>query len=84
MIYLLGGYIWLFVHRPFERYTVLGDLQLERVYMLVMILCWVVWPNKGLIANRLHAALLGFTFVVTSARPSPENAMSVADGAPVT
>jgi hypothetical protein len=61
MIWFLGGYMWLFVHRPFEYYGLLGELQLERVYMLVMLAYWVVSPAKGLMPNRLHLALALFT-----------------------
>ena len=32
MMYLLGGYIWLFIQRPFEYWTMLGDLHVELVY----------------------------------------------------
>jgi O-antigen ligase len=61
MHWLLGGYLWLFVHRPFEYYTTLGDLQLERGYMLLMLGCWVVTPKKAWQPNRLYAAFLAFT-----------------------
>jgi hypothetical protein len=61
MIWFLGGYMWLFVHRPFEYYGLLGELQLERVYMLLMLAFWAVSPGKGLLPNRLHLALALFT-----------------------
>src|SRR5271166_5300075 len=61
MHWLLGGYMWLFVHRPFEYYPALGDLQIERIYMLLMLACWAVWPGKTFAFNRLHLALAGFT-----------------------
>ncbi len=61
MIWFLGGYMWLFVHRPFEYYPLLGDLQLERIYMIVMLAFWAVSPGKGLLPNRLHLALALFT-----------------------
>ena len=60
MIYLLGGYLWLFVHRPFEYYPLLGDLQLERGYMIMLLGCWVVTPNKTWQPNRLYAAFFAF------------------------
>jgi O-antigen ligase len=60
MHWLLGGYIWLFIHRPFEYYPVLGDLMLERFYVLLMLVVWAVTPNKGLAGNRLHLAIAGF------------------------
>jgi O-antigen ligase len=61
MIWLLGGYMWLYVHRPFEVWTALGDVQIERGYMLLLMLLWLVWPNKGFVPNRLHAALALFS-----------------------
>ncbi|HVS37578.1 MAG TPA: O-antigen ligase family protein [Gemmataceae bacterium] len=67
MIWLLGVYMWLFVHRPFEIWPVLGDLQIERIYMLLMIAYWAVQPNKGWINNRLHVALVAFTLAMTAA-----------------
>jgi O-antigen ligase len=67
MIWLLGGYMWLFMHRPFEVWPWLGDLQIERVYMLLTIAFWAVQPNKGWLPNRLHAALVVFTLVMTAA-----------------
>jgi O-antigen ligase len=67
MIWLLGGYMWLFVHRPFEYWPLLGSLQLERVYMLVMLLTWIVAPGKGGLWNRIHVALTVFTLVLAAA-----------------
>src|SRR6516225_1747174 len=67
MIWLLGGYMWLFVHRPFEYWPALGALQIERVYMLVMLVVWVVTPGKGGLSNRLHAALSLFTLTLAAA-----------------
>jgi O-antigen ligase len=61
MHWLLGGYLWLFVHRPFEVYPVLGDLQLERGYMLLLLAWWAVTPNKAWLPNRLYAAFFAFT-----------------------
>jgi hypothetical protein len=57
MIWLLGGYMWLFVHRPFEVWPSLGALQIERGYMLIMMIAWVVTPGKGFMPNRIHLAL---------------------------
>jgi O-antigen ligase len=61
MTWLLGGYLWLFVHRPFEVWPVLGVLQVERAYMIVMLVVWAVTPGKRLVGNRIHAALAVFS-----------------------
>jgi O-antigen ligase len=66
MIWLLGGYMWLFIHRPFEVWPWLGDLHIERIYMIVMIVYWALVPEKRWIPNRLNA-VFGFFCTVTLA-----------------
>lgn len=53
MIWLLGGYMWLFVHRPFEVWPALGSLYIERGYMILTLIVWLFSP-KGWVANRIH------------------------------
>ncbi len=65
MIWLLGGYMWLFVHRPFEVWPALGAVQLERGYMLMMLVAWLVSPGKGFLPNRIHLALGILTLTMT-------------------
>jgi O-antigen ligase len=67
MIWLLGGYMWLVVHRPFEIYPTLGAIQFERGYMLLTMLVWLLSPNKGLAVNRIHAAVGFFSFALVLA-----------------
>lgn len=62
MIWLLGGYLWLYVHRPFEVWPFLGTLQIERLYALGMIAFWAVSPKKSWCSNRLNLAFLFFAF----------------------
>src|SRR5262245_4531134 len=62
MIWLLGGYLWLYIHRPFEVWPALGTLQIERAYMLGVLLVWLVSPNKGWPSNRAHLAIAFFAF----------------------
>jgi hypothetical protein len=64
MIYLLIGYIWLFVHRPFEVWPVLADYRLERIYMIAAILCWALFGKKKWIPNPLHWAFFAFSGAV--------------------
>src|ERR1700722_16750532 len=56
--------MWLFIHRPFEYWTVLGAIQIERVYMILMLAFWAVAPGKGWISNRLHFVVVGFFMVL--------------------
>ncbi len=64
MIYLLGFYVWLYVHRPFEYYPQLGELQFERIYMIIMVVVWALSPKKGWAPNRIHLAQACFTTVM--------------------
>lgn len=65
MLWLLGGYIWMYVHRPFEYYRALGDMQIERIYMIVLILGWAISPRKALVMNRIHIAFAAFVMAFT-------------------
>jgi len=60
MIYLLIGYIWLYVHRPFEVWPVLATVRLERTYMIFTLLCWLMVADKQWARNRLN---LGFALL---------------------
>ncbi len=62
MIWLLIGYMWLFIHRPFEIWPVLATIHLERMYMIATILCWLVSGPRLPSKNRLHWSL-GFFFL---------------------
>src|SRR4051812_5943168 len=64
MIWLLGGYLWLYVHRPFEVWPALGNLQIERVYMLLLVVAWLVTPNKRLPGSRSHLGMAGFALAM--------------------
>ncbi|QJW93473.1 O-antigen ligase family protein [Frigoriglobus tundricola] len=60
MRWLLIGYMFLFIDRPFEVWTWLGDLHIERVYMLFTLAVWTVYPHKRFIPNAQHAAYFAF------------------------
>ncbi len=64
MIWLLGGYMWLYVHRPFEVWPALGTLQIERVYMIVMLIVWLFSPGKGWVGNRIHLVTAIFSILL--------------------
>lgn len=64
MHWLLIGYMFLFIHRPFEFWPILGDLHVERIYMLGLVLAWAVWPGKRWIPNLQHFAYFAFASAV--------------------
>ncbi len=67
MHWLLIGYMFLFIHRPFEVWPMLGDLRIERVYMLATIVAWVVYSGKRWLPNAQHIAYAGFATAVLAA-----------------
>ena len=61
---LLVGYMFLFIDRPFEVWTWLGDLHFERIYMLVTLGVWLVHPGKRWLPNPQHWAYAAFAAAV--------------------
>jgi hypothetical protein len=64
MRWLLIGYMFLFIDRPFEVWPWIGDLHVERVYMLFTLAAWAVYPNKRWLPNPQHAAYAAFALAV--------------------
>ncbi len=67
MIYLLCGYMWLFIHRPFEVWPWLGDFHIERIYMIITLAYWATCVEKRWIANRLNPAFLMLAAAILAA-----------------
>lgn len=64
MVYLLIGYMWLFVHRPFEIWPALGAIHIELIYVVITVLYWALfYPKKTWVHNRLNVAF-GFFWIV--------------------
>jgi O-antigen ligase len=57
MIWVLVGYMWLFIHRPFEVWPILGAIHIERVYMIFTLAAWAAVSEKQLNENKIHAAV---------------------------
>jgi O-antigen ligase len=64
MLWILIGYMFLFIHRPFELWPALGVFHLERIYMAGTLLAVALWPGKRWTANCLHAAFAAFALAV--------------------
>jgi len=59
MILLLIGYMWLFIHRPFEIWSWMGDLYMERVFILSSAVLWFFFHQKSVIRNINVLAIFG-------------------------
>ena len=64
MIYILIGYIWLFIHRPFEIWESLGTFRLELVYVLFAVTVWILSGRIRWSGNPLHLAYGAFALAM--------------------
>jgi hypothetical protein len=62
MIWVLIGYMFLFIHRPFEVWPSLAEIHLERLYMVGAML--YAATSLRWIPNRQHLAYVAFALVV--------------------
>jgi Lipid A core - O-antigen ligase and related enzymes len=63
MRWLLVGYMWLYIHRPFEVWPWLGDFSVERVYMIVTLAACFMTGNISWPSNRLSWAFGAFFLI---------------------
>ncbi|MFL5242850.1 MAG: O-antigen ligase family protein [Gemmataceae bacterium] len=64
MLWILIGYMFLFIHRPFEVWPVLGDYHVERIYAIFAMVAVLFHPDKRWIANKLQLAYAVFAAAV--------------------
>jgi O-antigen ligase len=65
--YLLVGYMWLFIHRPFEIWPSLAEVRIERVYILVVLVYWLTQPKSWIpLRSHLPVFVLAGTFLLAS------------------
>ncbi|MGL4942755.1 MAG: O-antigen ligase family protein [Thermoguttaceae bacterium] len=67
MIWILIGYLWLYLHRPFEVWPAIGDLRVERVYVAIAVLCWLVIGKQVWTLQRNYVAVIGVAISVVIA-----------------
>jgi hypothetical protein len=64
MLFILVGYMFLFIHRPFEVWPALGEMHLERIYMLGALLAVLFYSRKRWLPNGQHLAYFAFAAAV--------------------
>jgi hypothetical protein len=67
MIWLVVGYMFLFVFRPFEYWDILGTLRIERIYMIAMLLAMMFSKQVRYIPHKINKAVIGFFLVIMTA-----------------
>jgi len=67
MLWLIIGYLFLFIFRPYEYWPILGDFRIERIYMILLLLSVFASKQKRYIPHDItRAALLFFASMVVS------------------
>jgi O-antigen ligase len=64
MLWILIGYMFLFIHRPFEVWPALGEYRIELYYMMTAGLFWLLAARKGWIPNLQHWAFGFFSMAM--------------------
>jgi hypothetical protein len=64
MLWILIGYMFLFIHRPFEVWASLGAFRIELIYMMAAGIFWLIAARKGWLPNFQHAAFALFSAAV--------------------
>ena len=64
MIVLLIGYMWIFIHRPFEIWHSLRIITSERIYILVCAVLWLFFHKKSTIRNINIHAIISITVAI--------------------
>jgi hypothetical protein len=60
MKWLLIGYMWLFIYRPFEVWPSVGAYRVELLYMLATVTTWILYPQKQWPASTITWGIVGF------------------------
>lgn len=64
MLWLVIGYLFLFVFRPFEYWPVLGEFRIERIYMLCLLVILFLWRQRRYIAHPINNSIIFFLIVL--------------------
>jgi O-antigen ligase len=64
MLWIAIGYMFLFIVRPFEIWIWLGELHIERLYMIGALICLILWHRRGLVLHKITYTIIIFLAVL--------------------
>ena len=80
MIWIIVGYMWLFIHRPFEIWPIFATIRIERLYMIFTLIAWFAISPKTWTSNRCSGAIFLIAFSITiSSLFSPYEGLGLGD-----
>ncbi len=65
LFWLVVGYLFLFIFRPYEYKLVLGEYHIERIYMIVLLIATFLSQKKRYIPHTISRAVILFFLVIT-------------------
>jgi O-antigen ligase len=67
MLWMVIGYLFLFVFRPFEYWQLLGTLRIERIYMIIMLVMMIFSTKTRYVPHIINKAVVSFFLVMVIA-----------------
>lgn len=64
MFWLVLGYLFLFIVRPFEYWPIVGEYHIQRLYMLLLMTAVLIWKDKGYISDSINNSVILFFAVL--------------------
>lgn len=64
MFYLVVGYLFLFIFRPYEYWSILGEYHIERIYMVFLMVCLLLSKQKRYIHHSINKYVILFFFAM--------------------
>ena len=67
MLWLVIGYLFLFIFRPYEYWPILGTFHVERIYMIVLLVSVLNSKNKHYVSHAINKSVLWFLLAIIAA-----------------
>lgn len=61
---MLSGYLFLLILRPYEYWSILGEIRIERIYMLIFMMVVLLQKDKRFLSSPLNGAVVCFTLTL--------------------
>jgi O-antigen ligase len=79
IFFLLCGYMFLSIERPWEIWETLGEIRFERIYMIALIIFFTIWSHKQFKWHVLHYWIIGFLLLHFALAPFAFNGQGAVD-----
>lgn len=67
LLWMVIGYLFLFIFRPYEYWEFLGTLRIERIYMIIMLIMVALSNQTRFVPHKINRTVIGFFLVMVAA-----------------